>query len=208
MMTHDLQESEHTWDCEKQSEMMLVHAVQSGNLDSFNALVLKYQDVMYRVALRILGQDTLAEDATQNAFISAYQHIISFRGGSLKAWFLRILVNKCYDEFRQMQRTAAISLNESLTDDFENDWLSARVQDRGPSIEMCFETTEQIEYLQECLNKLPTQFRVILTLVDVEELSYSEASTILKIPTGTVKSRLARARLYLRRVLMAGETSE
>ena len=173
-------------------------------MDSFNALVLKYQDVMYRTGLRILGQEALAEDATQDAFISAYQHIRQFRGGSLKAWFIRILVNKCYDKFRHMQRTPAISLDESLTSDGENEGLYTVVWDQAPSVEDNVEASEQTEYIQKCLSKLPADYRVVLVLVDIEEMSYVEAAAILKIPLGTVKSRLARARLYMRRELEAG----
>ncbi|HEY3311836.1 MAG TPA: RNA polymerase sigma factor [Anaerolineales bacterium] len=205
MMTNDFLCLDQTVECVEQSEISLVHAAQSGDLDAFNALILKYQDVMYRVAVRILGQDALAEDATQVAFISAYQHIINFRNGSLKAWFMRILINKCYDEIRRIHCTAAISLNESLMDDGENQSLYIRFQDHVPSIEEYVETSEQNEYIQECLNKLPTDYRTILALVDIDEMSYGEASAILRIPTGTVKSRLARARLYLRRELKAGE---
>jgi RNA polymerase sigma factor (sigma-70 family) len=205
MMTNDFLRLEQAWDCTEQSEITLLHSAQSGNLEAFNTLVLKYQDMLYRTALRILGQEALAEDATQDAFISASQHVISFRGGSLKAWFMRILINKCYDEFRYMQRTPAISLNESLTDDSENERPYVRLQDRVPSIEEYVEAAEQNEHIQKCLGKLPLHYRVILALVDIEEMSYGEASTTLKIPMGTVKSRLARARLYLRRELNAGD---
>ncbi|HLO18397.1 MAG TPA: sigma-70 family RNA polymerase sigma factor [Anaerolineales bacterium] len=203
MMTNDFLRLEHAWDCTEQSEIILVRSAQSGNLEAFNALILKYQDMMYRTALRILGQDALAEDATQDAFISAYQHIIELRGGSLKSWFMWILVNKCYDDIRRIHRTAAISLNESFTDDGENESLYIRFQDHVPSVEECVETSERNEYIQKCLSKLPTDYRVVLVLVDIEEMSYGEASTILKIPMGTVKSRLARARLSLRRELKA-----
>jgi RNA polymerase sigma-70 factor (ECF subfamily) len=205
MMTNDFLRLEQAWDCTEQSEITLLHSAQSGNLDAFNALVLKYQDMLYRAALRILGQDALAEDATQEAFISACQHIVSFRGGSLKAWLMRILVNKCYDDIRRVPHTASISLNESLTDDDENESLYRRFQNHVPSVEECVEACEINEYIQECLGKLPIDYRVILALVDIEEMSYGEAATILRIPIGTVKSRLARARLYLRRELKAGD---
>jgi len=188
----------------EQCGITLVHSAQSGDLEAFNALVIKYQNVMYRTALGILEQDALAEDATQDAFISAYQHIIDFRGGSLKAWLIRILINKCYDQIRHRQRTPAISLNESLTDDGENEKLYVKLQDRVPSIEECVEASEQTEYIQECLNKLPLNYRTVLALVDMDEMSYGEVSTILKIPIGTVKSRLARARFYLLREIEAG----
>jgi len=203
-MANGFLQLDQTWKCAEQSEITLMCSAQSGDMDSFNALVLKYQDVMYRTALRILGQEALADDATQDAFISAYQHIGQFRGGSLKAWLIRILINKCYDQIRHRQRTPAISLNENLTDDGESERLYVRLQDRVPSIEEYVEAAEQNESIQECLSKLPVNYRAILALVDIEEMSYDEASTILRIPVGTVKSRLARARFYLRRALEAG----
>ena len=204
MISHDFLCLEQAQDCAEPSEITLVNSAQSGDLEAFNALVLKYQDVMYRTALGILGQDALAEDATQDAFISAYQHIGQFRGGSLKAWFIRILVNKCYDDFRRIQRTPAISLDESLIDDGENESLYTLLRDHAPSVEESVEASEMNERIQDCLNKLPPHYRVTLALVDIDEMSYGEASAILRIPTGTVKSRLARARLYLRKELMAG----
>jgi RNA polymerase sigma-70 factor (ECF subfamily) len=205
MMNDDLLCSVQSWDCAEQREITLVLSAQSGNLEAFNALMLTYQDVMCHTALRILGQEALAEDAMQDAFFSAYQHITDFRGGSLKAWFMRILINKCYDEIRWLQRTAAIPLNESLTDDGEHESLDSRFQYRAPSVEDCVETSERNESIQECMNKLPTDYRIILALVDIDEMSCDEAAAILKIPIGTVRSRLARARLSLRRELKTGE---
>ena len=203
-MVNDFLCLDQTLECAEQSEIALMFSAQSGDMESFNALVLKYQDVMYRTALRILGQEALADDATQDAFISAFQHIGQFRGGSLKAWFIRILVNKCYDEFRHMQRTPAISLNESLMGEDGNERIYVRLQDRVPSVEEHVEASEQAEYVQKCLSKLPLKYRTILALVDMDEMSYGEVSTILKIPLGTVKSRLARARLYMQRELEVG----
>lgn len=206
MMTTDLLPLDRALDYVEQSEISLIHSAQSGDLEAFNALVLKYQDRMYRVAFHFLGQEALAEDATQDAFISAYQHIVNFRGGSLKAWFMRILVNKCYDEIRRMRRTPAISLDEDfLEDDGENASLYRKLQEHVPSVEEQVEASEQHDFIQECLNKLPTDYRAILVLVDVDEMSYGEAAAVLRIPMGTAKSRLARARLYMRRVLRAAE---
>jgi len=205
MISHDFLCFEQAQDCAEPDEITLVHSAQSGNLEAFNALVLIYQDVMYRTALRILGQETLAEDATQDAFISAFQHISNFRGGSLKAWFMRILVNKCYDNVRRIQRTAAISLDESLNDDGEDESLYTLLRDHAPSVEEDVEASEMNERIQKSLDKLPPHYRVTLALVDIDEMSYDEASAILRIPVGTVKSRLARARLYLRNELRAGD---
>ena len=85
-------------------ESILAKQAQAGNLEAFNQLVLKYQGVAFNVAYRILTDSAAAEDATQKAIISAFQNLKSYRGGSFKAWLLRIVTNSCYDEFRRQKR--------------------------------------------------------------------------------------------------------
>ena len=85
-------------------EAYLVRAAQKGELDAFNRLVLAYQEMVYNLAYRMLGAEDPAADATQNAFISAYRHISDYRGGSFRAWLLRIVSNVCYDELRRLKR--------------------------------------------------------------------------------------------------------
>ena len=84
-------------------EQALIHEAQRGSLDAFNTLILHYQDSVYNTALRILGDEDLAADSTQEAFISAFKSISSFRGGSFKAWLMRTVTNACYDELRRRQ---------------------------------------------------------------------------------------------------------
>lgn len=204
MIVDDLQRSSQYLCHGEQSEIALVRSAQSGSLDSFNAIVLKYQDMMFHTALRILEQDDLADDAIQETFISAYHHIKDFRGGSLKAWLMRIVVNKCYDQIRRIQRSATTSLSGGFMEDREDENPYVRHQDQALSVEEYVEASERNERIQECLNKLSLHNRIIIMLVDIEEMSYNEASAILKIPIGTVKSRLARARFNLREELKAG----
>ncbi len=85
-------------------ESKLVQAAMAGELDAFNRLILAYQDLAFNVAFRMLGDEDEASDATQTAFISAYKNLRSFRGGSFKAWVLRMVTNSCYDELRRKQR--------------------------------------------------------------------------------------------------------
>ena len=85
-------------------EQALIHDAQGGSLDAFNTLILHYQDSVYNTALRILGDEDLAADVTQEAFISAFKGIASFRGGSFKAWLMRTVTNACYDELRRQKR--------------------------------------------------------------------------------------------------------
>ena len=93
-------------------ELALIKGAQSGDLDSFNRLVLNYQGLAYNVALRIMGDEAAAADATQDAFISAHRGLKRYRGGSFRAWLLRIVTNACYDELRRLKRRPAVSLDE------------------------------------------------------------------------------------------------
>jgi RNA polymerase sigma factor (sigma-70 family) len=100
-------------------EPALIHDAQRGDLEAFNRLVLAYQDALYNTALRILGDEALAADATQEAFISAFRSLTSYRGGSFKAWLLRTVTNACYDELRRQKRRPSVPLEPSNDDDEE-----------------------------------------------------------------------------------------
>jgi len=174
-------------------ETALIQEALDGNLGSFNYLVVQYQDMAFNVAYRIMGEPGAAEDATQEAFISVYQKLEQFRGGSFKAWLLRIVSNACYDELRRRQRQPVAPLKPEVNDGEtweEPDWL----KDPSASPEECFEQAVLQDAIQECINKLDDKFRVILVLVDVEGLDYKTAAAAAGAPLGTVKSRLARAR--------------
>src|SRR3990172_1988131 len=98
------------------SEEQLIQAAQKGDLDAFNRLVLDYQGLAFNLAYRLLGDDPSAQDVTQDAFISAYKNLRSYRGGSFKAWLLRIVTNGSYDELRRRQRRPQISLEPETQD--------------------------------------------------------------------------------------------
>lgn len=178
-------------------EPALIRSAQRGDLESFNRLVLVYQDVVYSHAYRMIGEPEAAEDVTQEAFISAYRGISSYRGGSLKAWLLRIVTNAVYDEMRRRKRRPTTPLEPLDADEEEIEsprWLT----DPGETPETSRERAELGEALQHCLDDLPPEFRVVAVLVDVQGLDYGEAAQVLGKPVGTIKSRLARARLRLR----------
>jgi RNA polymerase sigma-70 factor, ECF subfamily len=174
-------------------EGALIQDALNGDLNAFNTLVLHYQDMAYNVAYRIMGEPGAADDATQEGFISAYQKLHQYRGGSFKAWLLRIVTNNCYDELRRRQRQPVIPLKPDLPDGetLEDPYW---IEDDSASPE---EQTEQAELqtaIQNCINELDKKFKVILVLVDVEGLDYQTAAEAAGTPVGTVKSRLARAR--------------
>lgn len=178
-------------------ETLLISRAQRGDLDAFNRLVLTYQDCLYNVALRILGDEDLAADATQEAFLHAFQKIASFRSGSFRGWLIRIVTNACYDELRRRKRRPQTAL-EPLTADGEEVESPAWMNDKGPSPEASLEQKELEHAIEHCLQALPLPFRLMVVLADIEGLDYSEIAAALRIPLGTVKSRLARARLRLR----------
>ena len=94
------------------NESTIIKSVQNGDLEAFNELVLKYQDMMYRIALRILNDEPAADDATQNAMIQAFRNVKSFRGGSFRSWLARVTVNASYDELRRWRRQPSMSLEQ------------------------------------------------------------------------------------------------
>jgi len=178
-------------------EIALIQAARGGDLDSFNRLVLAYQDLVYSHAFRMIGEEETADDATQNTFISAYNHLGSFRGGSFKAWLLRIVTNTCYDELRRRKRRPTVPLEPM--DDTGEEVESARwMVDPGDQPETRAERMELQRAIQHCLDNLPAEFRAIVVMVDVQGLDYLQASQTAGKPIGTIKSRLARARLRLR----------
>jgi len=174
-------------------EQLLIQDTLDGNLNAFNQLVLHYQDMAYNVAYRIMGEHGAADDAAQEAFISAYEKLEQYRGGSFKAWLLRIVTNSCYDELRRRQRQPVTPLKPEMDDGdtLENPYW---IEDDSPSPEDDIQESELQRAIQHCINALDKKFRTVLVLVDVEGLDYETASEAVGRPLGTVKSRLARAR--------------
>jgi RNA polymerase sigma-70 factor (ECF subfamily) len=181
-------------------EQSLVRFAQEGDLHAFNQLAQDYQVRAFNLALRIMGDDDSAADATQEAFISAYRSIANFRGGSFKAWLFRIVTNACYDEFRRRKRRPAVSLDE-LEEGGDEHFEQGMGSTPPPSPEEALERSEMAREIQNCLDKLPDNFRVVAVLADVQRFEYKEIAEIIGKPLGTVKSRLARARTRMRECL-------
>jgi RNA polymerase sigma-70 factor (ECF subfamily) len=184
------------------NEPELIQAAKHGDLEAFNTLVLAYQTIVYNTALRILGDDNLAADAAQETFISAFRALNSYRGGSFRAWLLRTVTNACYDELRRKQRrpTTRLEPDNEEGDEVETPrWLA----DPNASPEDQLDQDELEHAIQHCLEDLPTDFKTVVVLADIQGLDYSEVSTIIKKPLGTIKSRLARARLRMRECLQS-----
>ena len=176
-----------------ESEESLVARSRDGDVDAFNRIVDMYQRPMYNLALRMLGDAPSAEDATQEAFISAFRNIGRFKDGSLKSWLFAIAANRCRDMLRA--RTARPS--ESL--DADDSTLDPPSRTESP--EDYAVRREMGRSIQQALAALPHAQRLAVVLIDVQGLAYEEAAEIMGIKVGTVKSRLSRGRELIRDLL-------
>jgi RNA polymerase sigma-70 factor (ECF subfamily) len=182
-------------------EAALIRSAQQGDLDAFNRLVLAYQDMAFNLACRMLTDDDAAADATQIAFLNAYRSLGSYRGGSFRAWVLRMVTNTCYDELRRRQRHPTTPLEPVDPEEEEEIESPSWLADGAPTPEQEAERVELDSAVQHCLEDLPEEFRAVVVMVDIEGLDYQEVAEATNKPLGTVKSRLARARGKLRECL-------
>jgi RNA polymerase sigma-70 factor (ECF subfamily) len=182
-------------------ESELVKAAQLGDLNAFNALIGRYQNLLFGIALRMLNDEDTASDAVQEALISAFSKFRTFRGGSLRSWLARVTVNACYDELRRKRRQREVPLEQFNMEGEEVEDLMWMI-DPAARPEERYESFELENAIQRSLNSLTPAYREVVVLVDIEGLSYEEASVAAQVPVGTVKSRLARARLQMRSSLL------
>jgi RNA polymerase sigma-70 factor (ECF subfamily) len=182
-------------------EQALIAAAQRGSLPAFNQLILRYQGLAFNIAYRIVGDTDSAADATQDGFIKAFQKLDQYRGGSFKAWMLRIVTNTCYDTLRARKRRPTSSLeNEDEDTDSEHD---VRLLDTAERPDAYVLRRELAEALQAAIELLPPDQRTALVLADIEGLDYQEIAEVTDSALGTVKSRLSRARAKMRDMLLA-----
>ncbi len=193
------------WSCPptnvgRANENQLIAAAQRGSLDAFNQLVLVYQDIVYRQAYWMMNEREAAEDATQEAFIRAYQNIHTVYGNTFKSWLMRITTNVCIDMLRRLKKRPVTSL-EPTDEDGEEIESTFWMADTGPSTESTIESREMMDTVHDCLARLQPDYRAAIILVDVQEMDYQAAARAMGICMGTFKSRLARARLQMRNEL-------
>ena len=182
-------------------EAALIASAQRGHLPAFNQLILHYQSLAYNVAYRILADPDSASDATQDGFIKAFSRIGQYRGGSFKAWLLRIITNTCYDMLRARRRRPTSSLDKEDEDsDPEHD---DTLQDTAERPDEYVMRQELAGTIQAAISQLPPDQRTVLVLCDVEGLDYQEIAEATGAALGTVKSRLSRARARVRDILLS-----
>ena len=175
-------------------EQALIASARKGDARAFNQLVLLYQTMVYNLAYRILSDPDAAADATQDAFLSAFKAMRKFRGGSFKAWLLRIVTNACYDQLRSKQRRPTTSLDDLPVETDHTTYL----RDPAKLPDELVERQELNRLIQDGILALPVEQRLVLVLSDVQGLPYQEIAQVTGISLGTVKSRLSRGRAKLR----------
>ena len=182
----------------REDEPLLVAAAQRGEAAAFEALVNRYESKILRLTKNITGNQEDAEDAMQEAFLKAYAHLDGFQGDSrFYTWLVRIAANEALMRLRK--RRPQLSLDEPIESD--SDLLPRELEDWRPSPEREYAQAEMQKILAEVIEKLEPEYRVVLVLRDLEELSTQETADALGISATAVKSRLLRARLKLREKL-------
>ena len=180
-------------------ESGLAQRVADGDRCAFELLMRRYNRRLYRLARASLGDEAEAKDALQDAYLSAYRSIGTFRGdATLSTWLSRLVLNACGARRRRSSRRdniVPIVRTEHLMD------LVARVPDSGEQPEQLVARTQIRRVLERKVSELPEIFRVVFVLRSVEELSVEEIADILAIPPETVRSRHFRARGILRESL-------
>jgi len=180
-------------------EAALVAAARDGDLNAFNTLVDLHQRAAFNLCLRMLDNWNAAEDATQDAFLSAFRAIRGFKGANFRPWLMRIAANACTDEIRRRARRPALSLDTPPPGADEPPDVADHVA--GPEDAALLRERQHI--LHEALARLPHDQRVAVILCDLQGYSYEEIAETMRTSIGTVKSRIARGRERLRLDLAA-----
>jgi RNA polymerase sigma-70 factor, ECF subfamily len=179
-------------------ERDLVDRARRGDSGAFNKIVTVYQQGAYNVAYRLVGDADSAADATQDAFLSAFLNLGSYRGGSFRAWLFRIVTNSAYDILRRRERRPALSLDALV----ESETNPVDFPDNAELPEESLVRGELAAHIHVAISQLPYDQRVALVLCDVQGLSYDEIADATGSSIGTVKSRISRARAHVRTNLL------
>ena len=183
-------------------EKSLIARAQKGDQEAFAALMEANQGRIYNLTLRMTGNPEDAAELSQEAFFNAWRGISKFQGdSSFATWLYRLASNACIDFLRKEKRRKNISMTVSLDDEEEE--RQAELPDTRCSPEQEVERKELRAAIEEGLQALSEEHRQVLVMREISGLSYAEIGTVLHLEEGTVKSRIARARLALRKFLVS-----
>lgn len=172
------------------SDQQLIENSKNGDARQFELLVSRYRNTVFRYLLKSIGDPEKAEDLTQDTFLSAYENLRSFQGNSkFSTWLIGIALNKVRNYINRSPEKRYKMVSDEVL-------FSHKHQGDGP--DTMIEKNQKINALAQGIDELPKDLREVLVLVTLEGLSYEDAASLMKIPLGTVKSKLFRARDQLR----------
>ena len=188
-------------------ETILIQKSQRGDMDAFEQLLLRYEKKVYTIAYKYMGNAEDASDLAQEALIKAYQSIGTFRGeSSFGTWIGRITANKCLDELRKRKKMQTTSLDEEVN--LEEGSVQKEIASEADTPEQHTIRQETVQYGQQKLNQMKEEYRMVLVLRELEGHSYEDIADMLNCSLGTVKSRISRARNYLKELVLADQQKE
>ena len=183
-------------------EKELIERCKKGDTEAFSDLVLKYEGKFINYAFRMLRNEDAAQDAAQEAFLRAYRKINTFNGNSaFSTWLYTILNNICLDIIRKKKRTGEethVSINQESNEDDE---YELQIEDTSAGPYESLQKKTAYEALYKALDELTEEHREVLVMRDLNGLEYDQIAKITNTTLGTVKSRISRARLNLRKIL-------
>lgn len=189
------------------TEAELIRKSQCGDMDAFEQLILRYEKKVYTIAYKYMGNAEDASDLAQEALIKAYQSIGSFRGeASFGTWIGRITANKCLDELRKRKKLQTTSLDDEL--ELEEGSVQKELVSEKATPEQHTIRQETVQYVQQKLGQLKEEYRIVLVLRELEGYSYDDIADMLNCSLGTVKSRISRARNYLKELVLEDRQKE
>jgi RNA polymerase sigma-70 factor (ECF subfamily) len=191
-----------TLDRREAEEQALVAAIKRGETDAWATLLTQYQDRLFGVCMRMVHDREMATDLTQDAMVKIIQGLASYDGRSkLSTWMIRVTMNVCLSKLRSEKHRRHASLDSMLSDEGSATWNATHAQRREPSAGSGVERDESRRMMIAALSRVSPEHRAILVLRDVQGLDYEQIAQALEVAVGTVKSRLFRARVALRKVL-------
>jgi RNA polymerase sigma-70 factor (ECF subfamily) len=168
-----------------------------GKADRFKQLALPHLDDIYTLARYLMRSGSDADDAVQECYLRAFRHFDTFRGGPIKPWLMAILRNVCHAAFSANTRLVYSAAQDETADPV---W-----RERVDTPEQAAVRRHESDTMQRLISELPAEFREVIVLREINDLSYRDIATVIEAPIGTVMSRLARARGMLREAWVSAE---
>jgi RNA polymerase sigma-70 factor, ECF subfamily len=183
------------------SDAELVRRFKEGDRSAFGEIVRRYQDRVYTMCVRWMGDREVAQEVAQDVFLALFRSLGSFRGDAqLSTWVYRVVINHCKNR-KLYRRRRQMDQHEPLEGEANDDGPSRQIADEGPGTDAALHASQASELVQQGLDALDEEQRRIIVLREMQDLSYEEIAELLELPRGTVKSRLHRARCELAAVL-------